>query len=199
MKFDGYRALAAIAGRPKFASTPATATTGPGSSHSLVEPLVQAAPRARPSSTAKIVAFKDGRTDFSSLKDALSLGRARSVYFAFDLLELDGEEPPAPAAHRAQGTAPQAHRQDARTADAIHFSDHIVGNGQAFFTAMSRGGYEGMVAKLGERALSRRAHQDLAQDQVPAAPGIRHRRLAALGQEEALRLAAARHLGQAAN
>ncbi|MBU3537234.1 hypothetical protein KHT87_22680, partial [Alkalihalobacillus clausii] len=39
----------------------------------------------------EIVAFKDGKPDFSTLKDAIGAGGAMTL-FAFDLLSLDGED-----------------------------------------------------------------------------------------------------------
>jgi bifunctional non-homologous end joining protein LigD len=156
MKFDGYRALAAVAGDQVRLYT-RNANDWTKQFASLVEPLSKLT-KGSALIDGEVVAFRDGKTDFSSLKDALSTG-APLTFFAFDLLEEDDED-----LHRL----PLVERKERlrkligkRTqSDAIHFSDHVVGNGRKFFEAMSKGGYEGMVAKLanapyrGERTTS---------------------------------------------
>jgi len=145
MKYDGYRALAAVAGDQVRIYT-RNANDWTAQFHTLVEPLSKLT-RGSALIDGEIVAFKDGRTDFSALKDALSDG-SPLTYFAFDLLEQDGEDlRRLPLTERKERLRKLIGKRGAK--DAIHFSDHIVGKGQEFFKAMTEGGYEGMVAKLG--------------------------------------------------
>jgi bifunctional non-homologous end joining protein LigD len=89
----------------------------------------------------------DGRSSFQLLQRALSEGAdATLVYYAFDLLYLDGYD---------ISLAPLATRKDAlkRVLEAIpqdgpvRYSDHVLGGGQAFYEAACRLGLEGMIAK----------------------------------------------------
>ena len=89
----------------------------------------------------------DGRSSFQLLQRALSEGAdAMVVYYAFDLLYLDGYD---------VSVAPLETRKDAlkRVLEArpqdgpLRYSDHVVGGGQAFYEAACRLGLEGMIAK----------------------------------------------------
>ena len=144
MKFDGYRALAAVAGDQVRIYT-RNANDWTTQFGSLVKPLSKLT-KGSALIDGEIVAFKHGKTDFSTLKDALSNG-APLTLFAFDLLEENGEDlHRLPLVERKERLRKLIGKRS--ESDAIHFSDHIVGKGQAFFDAMSKGGYEGMVAKL---------------------------------------------------
>src|SRR5690242_15943421 len=87
MKYDGYRALAAVAGDQVRIYT-CHGNDWTEQFHPMVEPLSRLT-KGSALLDGEIVAFKDGRTDFSTLKDALSSG-APLTYFVFDLLEQDG-------------------------------------------------------------------------------------------------------------
>jgi bifunctional non-homologous end joining protein LigD len=146
MKFDGYRALAAIAGDQVRIYT-RNANDWTTQFGSLVKPLSKLT-KGSALIDGEIVAFKNGKTDFSALKDALSTG-APLTFFAFDLLEENGEDlHRLPLIERKERLSKLLGKRS--EADAIHFSDHVLGNGRAFFDAMTEGGYEGMVAKLAD-------------------------------------------------
>jgi bifunctional non-homologous end joining protein LigD len=143
MKFDGYRALAAIAG-DKVRLYTRNANDWTKQFAPIVEPLSKLT-KGSALVDGEIVAFKDGRTDFSSLKDALSSG-APLTFFAFDLIEENGENlQRLPLIERKERLRKLVGRRS--QSNAIQFSDHIVGHGEKFFKAMSEGGYEGMIAK----------------------------------------------------
>ncbi|MEQ1768346.1 MAG: DNA ligase D [Devosia sp.] len=143
MKFDGYRAIAAIAGDQVRIYT-RNGNDWTEKFGALVKPLGKLT-KGSALIDGEIVAFKGERTDFSSLQEALSSGAALT-YFAFDLLEENGED-----LHRL----PLLERKERlhnllgkrRSTDPIHYSEHVIGEGEKFFQAMSDGGYEGMVAK----------------------------------------------------
>lgn len=89
------------------------------------------------------VVMPDGRTSFQALQNALSGERAPLVYFAFDLLELDGEHVMAlPLEERKAKLAELIGERGA-----IRFSDHVTGSGAAFFHAACAKGLEGIVSK----------------------------------------------------
>jgi len=142
MKYDGYRALVAIGtGGPrvytrsgldwtdKFASIAEAAATLPASS-ALID--------------GEVVAFKGGKPDFSTLQDALSNGSNDLAFFAFDLLELDGED----LTDLAQIERKERLRTLLDGADPrLLFSEHVLGAGEKLFEAMCREGHEGVISK----------------------------------------------------
>ncbi|MEO6394624.1 MAG: DNA ligase D [Devosia sp.] len=146
MKYDGYRCIAAIA------ADQVRLYTRNGNDWT-----VQFAPLVKPLSKltkgaalidGEIVAFKEGRTDFSTLQDALSSG-APLTYFVFDLLEQDGEDlSRLPLVERKARLEKLIGKR--RTNDPIQFSPHVIGEGQKVFDAMCEAGNEGVVAKLAD-------------------------------------------------
>ncbi|WP_247276772.1 hypothetical protein [Bradyrhizobium sp. 182] len=89
----------------------------------------------------------EGRTNFSELQADLGRGdQDRLIYFAFDLLWLDGKN---------LRKEPQIERkkllkdliENHRLEDPIFFSEHHEGDGQALFVAASKLNYEGIVSK----------------------------------------------------
>ena len=145
MKYDGYRALAAVAGDQVRIYT-RHANDWTVQFKAMVGPLAKLTTGSA-LVDGEIVAFKDGRTDFSTLKDALSNGDPLS-YFAFDLLEENGEDlRKLPLTERKARL--KALIENGKAGPAVHYSEHVVGNGQAVFEAMRDAGLEGVVAKLG--------------------------------------------------
>jgi bifunctional non-homologous end joining protein LigD len=144
VKYDGYRAQIAVSGgkakvftrsgldwTDKFAGIAAAAAKLPVDS-ALID--------------GEIVAFKDGKPDFSTLKDAISAGGEMTL-FAFDLLALDGEDlAELPNVERKERLRPLLTGADAH----LQFSEHIVGQGEALFDTMCKEGYEGVVSKLAD-------------------------------------------------
>ncbi len=141
VKYDGYRALVAIAGgkarvytrngldwTDKFAGIAEAAARLPVGS-ALID--------------GEIVAFKNGRPDFSTLKDAIS-NAGEMTLFAFDLLELDGDNlAKLPQVQRKERLRPLLDGADPH----LHYAEHIVGEGEKLFETMCREGYEGIVSK----------------------------------------------------
>ena len=142
VKYDGYRALIAVGGgraqvftrsgldwTDKFSAIADAAAAIHGSA--LID--------------GEIVAFKDGKPDFSTLKDAIGSGGAMT-FFAFDLLERDVEDmAPLPLVQRKdrlQALLPRG--------DRLQFADHVLGSGEELFAAMCAQGLEGVVSKLAD-------------------------------------------------
>ncbi|WP_267394244.1 MULTISPECIES: DNA ligase D [unclassified Sphingomonas] len=140
VKYDGYRALVAVGGGT------AKVYTRSGLDWTDKFAAIAEAAAALPVTSAlidgEIVAFKDGRPDFSTLKDAISAGGDMTL-FAFDLLELDGED--------LTGLANIARKERLHAiipnSDRIHYSDHVLGSGEQLFETMCREGLEGVVSK----------------------------------------------------
>jgi bifunctional non-homologous end joining protein LigD len=144
MKYDGYRVLIAVAG----GKTKIFTRTGLDWTDKF--PGIAEAAAKLPVDSALIdgeaVAFKDGKPDFSTLQDAIANG-GETTLFAFDLLALDGEDlTELPNIERKERLRPLLNGADAR----LHYSEHIVGQGEALFETMCKEGYEGVVSKLAD-------------------------------------------------
>ncbi|MGK6318337.1 DNA ligase D [Sphingomonas sp. DT-204] len=142
MKLDGYRALIAVGGGKAKVYT----RTGLDWTDKFAD-IARAAAKL-PVATALIdgeaVAFTDGKPDFSTLQEALSEGRQDLIFFAFDLLELDGEDlTRLPQVQRKERLRPLLDK----AGEPLRFSEHVVGSGEQLFEAMCKEGYEGVVSK----------------------------------------------------
>ncbi|HEX8301174.1 DNA ligase D [Sphingomonas sp.] len=141
VKYDGYRALISVGGggakiftrsgldwTDKFPGIAEAAATIPGPA--LLD--------------GEIVAYRDGKPDFSTLQEAISNGGQGLTYFAFDLLQEGGEDLTA----SQQLARKERLRILLESADErVQFSEHIVGAGEKLFETMCRAGYEGIVSK----------------------------------------------------
>lgn len=96
----------------------------------------------------EIVALDErGVSSFAALQEALSEGAgSRLLFFAFDIVHLDGWDlTRAPLEARKALLAKLLAGQGG--AAAIHYSDHVVGDGEAFYEHASEMGLEGIVSK----------------------------------------------------
>ncbi len=90
------------------------------------------------------VVMPDGRTSFQALQNAFGKRDANIAYYVFDLLSLDGEDvTKLPLDARKQRLAKLVGKQQG----VIRYSDHVVGNGPAFFELACKKGLEGIVSK----------------------------------------------------
>jgi bifunctional non-homologous end joining protein LigD len=154
LKYDGYRILARLdAGKATLASRRANDWTAKF-------PTVQAAVQGLPVRNAVLdgevaVPGADGRTSFQALQNALGRGASGAVYFVFDLLWLDGEDlTGVPVEQRKQRLAKLlAGKADKAPGKGgpLRYSDHVVGQGRAFFQQAQARGLEGIISKrMGE-------------------------------------------------
>jgi bifunctional non-homologous end joining protein LigD len=146
LKYDGYRILARLdGGKATLASRRANDWTGKF-------PTVRAAVEALPVANAVLdgeVAVPDaaGKTSFQALQNALGKGASGALYFVFDLLWLDGEDLTGlPLEQRKQRLATLLGRVKPKTGP-LRYSDHVVGQGRAFFQQAQARGLEGIVSK----------------------------------------------------
>ncbi|TXL72577.1 hypothetical protein FHP25_25100 [Vineibacter terrae] len=90
----------------------------------------------------------DGRTSFAGLQDALKRGGANIAFCAFDLLRCDGEDlRRRPLVERK---ARLAELLDGAPASLI-YSAHLDKGGARLHSSLCRRGYEGIVAKRGDK------------------------------------------------
>jgi bifunctional non-homologous end joining protein LigD len=140
VKYDGYRAVIAVGGGT------AKVYTRNGLDWTDKFQAIADAAAALPVDSAlldgEIVAFKDGRPDFSTLKNAIS-SAGDMTFFAFDLIELDGEDlRPLTNLQRKERLRPII-----TASDRLQFSEHVMGSGEKLFETMCAEGLEGIVSK----------------------------------------------------
>ncbi len=144
MKYDGYRCIAALAGDQVQLST----RTGRDwtEQFAAIVPALENLTKGSALIDGELCAFdKNGRTDFSTLKDHLSNG-GPLTYFVFDLLELDGKDlRDLPLVERKARLEKLLGKVDATSL--VQYSAHVQGNGQKVFDAVTREGHEGIIAK----------------------------------------------------
>lgn len=148
VKYDGYRGLIAVGGRR------ARFFTRSGLDWSDRFPEIVAAAATLPASSAlidgEVVALDvEGRPNFSRLQAAIEEASGTLVYFAFDLLALDGEDiarlPNIERKERLRALLPAP-------VGPIHYADHVSGSGEKLFDAMCAAKYEGIVSKRASAA-----------------------------------------------
>ena len=93
-----------------------------------------------------ILQDEHGRSDLEALYRAMAEEPHRIVFFAFDLLHLDGEDLcPRPLSERKAMLADLV--RDASPFGAVHLSEHFDGDGTALFAAAEGMQLEGIVSK----------------------------------------------------
>jgi DNA ligase D-like protein (predicted ligase) len=144
IKYDGYRMHARID------RGDVQLLTRTGLDWSKRYPYTVSALRSLPVKTAyidgELCALRpDGVPSFGLLQAAMDEGRTNSlVFFAFDLLFLDGESIAGlPLIERKECL----HALFAKAVPGLHFSDHVVGNGPGFRQHACEMGLEGVISK----------------------------------------------------
>jgi bifunctional non-homologous end joining protein LigD len=97
-----------------------------------------------------VVQDEHGSTDFYALRSAIYTAPQRLVFFAFDLLYLNGQDLRGHPLMERRALLRKLIKPDPRSP--IQFSDHVEGAGGRFFRAAADLGLEGIVSK---RAASR--------------------------------------------
>jgi bifunctional non-homologous end joining protein LigD len=145
IKFDGYRLQARIEkGKVRLLTRSGLDWTG-----RFGEQVAQAfaqLPVENALIDGEIVVHKDnGASDFSALQEDLSLGRSnRFVYYAFDILHLDGHDLKNAALIERKNLLQKLILADSPT---IRFSEHFEDNGDLVLTHACRLSLEGVVSK----------------------------------------------------
>jgi bifunctional non-homologous end joining protein LigD len=92
-----------------------------------------------------VVQDENGLTDFDALRSAIYTAPHRIVFFAFDLLHLDGKDLRGCPLLERRALLRRLIKPDPRCP--IQFSDQVAGDGASFFRAASDLGLEGIVSK----------------------------------------------------
>ena len=158
IKFDGYRALIAVAGdKVRFFTR-----TGLDWTEKFAPLAAKIAALGLPPALidGEIVAFgADGNPSFAALQQVLKRGHGAQRedndfhYFAFDLLSLEGMDlkalPLIERKERLEGLlrAVQRAGQAAGAEGPIHVADHVIGAGEKLYRSMCEAGQEGIISK----------------------------------------------------
>ncbi len=148
IKYDGYRMHARIDGGKAVLLT----RTGLDWSHRYrrtVEALQQLPVKSAYLDGELCALNADGVPVFSRLQAAMDEGRTdQLVFFAFDLLFLDGEDiAPLPLVERKA----KLKRLFRRKIDGLRYTDHVAGDGPAFRAQACKLGLEGAISKRADR------------------------------------------------
>jgi bifunctional non-homologous end joining protein LigD len=187
IKYDGYRTLVAVGGGAAKAYT----RSGLDWSHRFAPLLAAATTLAVGSALIDgevVVVDEKGRSSFQRLQSALKGDPDAIVFYAFDLLSLDGKYltgfPLIERKEKLRGILSKGSKL-------IHYSDHILGSGEQLLNKFCAAALEGVISK-GRRTLYRLPQQWLAEDQMHQAAGIRHCRLDTVRQGAWLSFTASR-------
>lgn len=150
IKFDGYRMVCRIAdGQARF-------ITRRGNEWTYRFPHLAAAANALHAKSAMldgetVALLPTGASSFQALQNAFRGETALPiVYYAFDLLHLDGRDLRAlPLDERKDRLAELLRRADPE--GPLRYSEHIVGRGGEFFRQACRRGLEGVISKRRDR------------------------------------------------
>jgi bifunctional non-homologous end joining protein LigD len=144
IKFDGYRALASVAG-PDVRIYTRSGLDWTDQFRAIADALVALDLPPALIDGEVVVLDQDGNPSFSALQATLKEEVTVALsYFAFDLLSLDGEDlTTLPAIARKERLETLLRGAPAP----IHVADHVVGTGQKLFEAMCGARQEGIVSK----------------------------------------------------
>ncbi|QWT16692.1 DNA ligase D [Sphingobium xenophagum] len=143
LKYDGYRTLLAIAGGEGRAYTRSGLDWSDRFAGLIAEATELDVDSALIDGEA-VVTLPDGRTSFQALQAALKGDPGKIDYFAFDLLELNGEDlTNRPLVERKELLAGLLKGLTGR----LHYSDHILGQGEQLFDSFCGAGLEGVISK----------------------------------------------------
>jgi bifunctional non-homologous end joining protein LigD len=152
MKYDGYRCLIAVGGDQ------ARAYTRSGLDWSdKFAPIVAAAARLNVRSALidgeAVVLDPSGKSNFQALQATLKGGKADLVFFAFDLLSLNGEDlRQRPLLERKERLAKILGKSKSKST--LRYSEHIRGQGEKLLNSFCDAGLEGVVSKRADSRYS---------------------------------------------
>ena len=148
LKFDGYRMHARI-NRGRVQLITARSGLDWTSKYPATAEALKALPVARAYLDGELCAVRaDGTTSFSLMQAATDgESAARLVYFAFDLLHLDGEDLLLKPLLERKARLAEIMRG---APGSLQYSDHVLGQGPAFFRQACNLGAEGIMSKLAD-------------------------------------------------
>ena len=144
MKYDGYRALVAVGGGQARAYT-RSGLDWSDRFPSILSEATKLEVRSALIDGEAVVLDAEGRSSFQALQGALKGAPTTIDYFAFDLLELDGEDltglPLLDRKAKLKAILPTKGRH-------IRFSEHTQGGGEKLLKTFCAAGLEGVISKL---------------------------------------------------
>jgi len=144
MKYDGYRTLVAVGGKEARAYT-RSGLDWSDRFPSILKDAARFKVRSALIDGEAVVLDADGKSSFQALQGALKGAPATIDYYAFDLLELDGEDltglPLIERKAKLKAILPTK-------SEHIRFSDHIQGSGEKLLNSFCQAGLEGVISKL---------------------------------------------------
>ena len=143
LKFDGYRCLLSVGGGAAHAFT-RSGLDWTDKFRTIVDDAARLSARAALIDGEVVVVDPQGKTDFQALQSAIKGEPARLEFYAFDLLHLDGDDlTQLPLVERKDKLSALLAKHEGR----IHYSDHIVGQGEMLFERFCGAGLEGVISK----------------------------------------------------
>lgn len=143
LKYDGYRMLIAVGGNEGRSYTRSGLDWSDRFAHLISDAISLDVTSALIDGEAAVT-LPDGRTSFQALQAALKDDPASIDYYAFDILNLNGEDltcrPLRERKERLFGLIGKAHGR-------LRYSDHIVGRGEQLFESFCEAGLEGVISK----------------------------------------------------
>ncbi|TKV40914.1 ATP-dependent DNA ligase [Sphingobium sp. MP9-4] len=143
LKYDGYRTLLAIGNGEGRAYTRSGLDWSDRFAGLIGDAVTLDAESALIDGEA-VVVLPDGRTSFQALQAALKNDPNAIDYFAFDLIELNGEDlTKRPLLERKELLAALIGEGQGH----LRYSDHIIGRGEQLFDSFCAAGLEGVISK----------------------------------------------------
>ncbi|MDG4897731.1 DNA ligase D [Mesorhizobium sp. WSM4976] len=146
MKYDGYRILVAVGGGEARAYT-RSGLDWSGRFPSVLSEARKLKVRSALIDGEAVVIDAEGRSSFQALQNALKGAPASIDFYAFDLLQLDGEDltrlPLLERKKKLQQILPEK-------SPVLRYSDHIQGRGEELLSRFCEAGLEGVISKLAD-------------------------------------------------
>lgn len=146
MKYDGYRILVAVGGEEARAYT-RSGLDWSGRFPSVLSEARKLKVRSALLDGEAVIMDAKGRSSFQALQNALKGNPASIDFYAFDLLELDGEDltrlPLLERKKKLQEILPAK-------SPILRYSDHIQGQGEQLLSRFCDAGLEGVISKLAD-------------------------------------------------
>ena len=146
MKYDGYRILVAVGGEEARAYT-RSGLDWSGRFPSVLLEARKLKVRSALIDGEAVVIDAEGRSSFQALQNALKGDPASIDFYAFDLLELDGEDltrlPLLERKKKLEEILPAK-------SPILRYSDHIQGRGEELLNRFCDAGLEGVISKLAD-------------------------------------------------
>ncbi|RWE84933.1 MAG: DNA ligase D [Mesorhizobium sp.] len=146
MKYDGYRILVAVGGGEARAYT-RSGLDWSGRFPSILSEAGKLKVRSALIDGEAVVIDAQGRSSFQALQNALKGDPASIDFYAFDLLQLDGEDltrlPLLERKAKLEGILPAKN-------PILRYCDHIQGRGEELLNRFCDAGLEGVISKLAD-------------------------------------------------